>query len=100
MVFEPTSEEALNVVITGNTWNFRDALEAHGATGARKEDDSRAYYRYMVDVDILNDKQKILGLFEIFHNQVVRILIDPEPEGAVAEFFEELKKDFPCAHFA
>ena len=52
------------------------------------------------DVDVTNDKQKISGLFEIFNNQVVRVLVDPEPESgsAVADFLEELKA-LPVCHF-
>jgi hypothetical protein len=54
----------------------------------------------MTEVDIVSNKQAILGLFDIFHNQVVRIVVDPpETEGAVAELLEEIKKGYPCAHF-
>ena len=74
-------------------------MKAHGAPGARKDDEKRTYLRYMTEVDVANDKQRILGLFEIFHNQVVRIVVDPEGEGAVAELLEEIKKGYPCAHF-
>ena len=50
------------------------------------------------DVDVANDKQKILGLFDIFHNQVVRVVVDPEPEpGCLADFIEELKA-LPVCH--
>ena len=48
LVFEP-KEESVNVVISGNTWAFRDQLEAHGAPGARQDNESRTYYRYMTD---------------------------------------------------
>ena len=51
------------------------------------------------DVDVTNDKQKILGLFDILNNQVVRVLVDPEPEpGCVADFLEELRA-LPVCHF-
>ena len=56
---------------------YRDDLEAHGCPGARKDDEARTYFRYICDVDIVNNKQQILGLFDIFHNQVVRVVIDP-----------------------
>jgi hypothetical protein len=54
----------------------------------------------MCDVDIVNNKAAILGLFDIFHNQVVRVVIDPAPEpGPVADLMEELK-GYACVDFA
>ena len=101
LAFEPVSEETVNVVVSGNTWAFRDQLEAHGCPGARMDNESRTYYRYMTDVDLANDKQKILGLFDIFHNQVVRVIVDPEPEpGCVADFLDDELKGYSCCHFA
>ena len=49
LVFEPVNEDSVNVVISGNTWAFRDQLEAHGCPGARQDNESRTYYRYMTD---------------------------------------------------
>ena len=48
LVLEP-NEESVNVVISGNTWAFRDQLGAHGCPGARQDNESRTYYRYMTD---------------------------------------------------
>jgi hypothetical protein len=80
---------------------YRDSLEAHGCPGARKEDEARTYYRFMCDVDIVNNKAAILGLFDIFHNQVVRVVIDPAPEpGPVADLMDELKSGYACVDFA
>ena len=47
--FEPVSDTFLNLVITGNTWVFRDDLEKAGFGGARAENDSNSYYRFLKD---------------------------------------------------
>ena len=74
---------------------------AHGCAGGRKDDQARTYFRYMCDVDVVNSKQQILELFNIFHQLVVRVVVDPAPEPgtAVAEFFEELQ-GHACVDFA
>jgi hypothetical protein len=55
----------------------------------------------MCDVDIVNNKAAILGLFDIFHNQVVRVVVDPAPEpGPVADLMDELKSGYACVDFA
>ena len=48
--FEAESESELSLVITGNTWNFRDNLERVGVAGSRAE--GGGYYRYIKTADI------------------------------------------------
>ena len=43
--FEPEDENTLHLVITGNTWLYRDDLEKHGVLGSRGEG-GEAYFRY------------------------------------------------------
>ena len=96
-------ESTVSLVITGNTWNFRDDLEKHGVAGARANDGQGAYYRFLKNVDISDDagKQQIMSLVDIFNKQAMRVVIDPSPEEEtpVAEFFDELRK-LSCLHFA
>ena len=102
LYFEPEDEATVSMVIVGNTWNYRDDLEKNGVPGCRPQDGG-AYYRYMKQVDITDSvgKQQILCLVDIFNKQALRVVVDPapEPEGAVAHFFDELRK-LPCLHFA
>ena len=85
----------------GNTWNFRDDLEANGVSGARSEDDGKKYFRFLCDVDVTSSEQKdkVFGLIDIFQKQVMRVVVDPAAEGDVAKFLEELR-GYSCVHFA
>ena len=67
----------------GNTWNFRDDLEANGVSGARSEDDGKKYFRFLCDVDVTSSEQKdkVFGLIDIFHKQVMRVVVDPAAEA-------------------
>ena len=91
----------MSLVITGNTWNFRDDLEKNGIAGARASDAGGAYYRYLKNVDLSDavGKQQILSLCDIF-KQALRVVVDPKPEldTPCAEFFDELRK-LACLHF-
>ena len=102
LYFEPEDEATVSMVIVGNTWNYRDDLEKNGVPGCRPQDGG-AYYRYLKQVDITDSvgKQQILCLVDIFNKQALRVVVDPapEPEGAVAHCFDELRK-LPCLHFA
>ena len=50
--FESESDTELSVVITGNTWNFRDDLERVGAAGSRAE--GGGYYCYIKAAGMTN----------------------------------------------
>ena len=101
--FEPESDSELNLVITGNTWNFRDDLEKNGVSGTRSQEEGGQYYRYIKGVDITNagSKQQVMALTDIFNKQILRVVVDPdaEPDSEVAKFFDELRA-IPCMHFA
>ena len=43
--FEPEDENTIHLVITGNTWLYRDDLERHGILGSRGAG-GEAYFRY------------------------------------------------------
>ena len=99
--FEAESESELSLVITGNTWNFRDDLERVGVAGSRAE--GGGYYRYIKTADITTEesKQQIIGLVDIFHKQAIRVVVDPTPEpGSPVELFIGELRTLPCLHFA
>jgi len=102
LYFEPEDEASVSLVITGNTWNFRDDLEKNGIAGARASEEGGAYYRFLKNVDVSDaaGKQQILSLCDIFNKQALRVVVDPKPEAdtPVAEFFDELRK-MSCLHF-
>ena len=95
-------EKTFDLLITGNTWLFREALEKHGVTGQREDE---RYIRFIKDVDCTNDdmKQQVLSLAEIFNKQNIRVVVEPtaaEPDSAVAAFLEEELSALPQFHFA
>ena len=94
-------ETTVSLVITGNTWNFRDDLERNGIQGARASDEGGAYYRYLKNVDVSDavGKQQIVSPCGIF-KQALRVVVDPKPhlDTPCAAFFDELHK-LACLHF-
>ena len=91
----------MSLVITGNTWNFRDDLEKNGIAGARASDEGGAYYRYLKNVDVSDavGKQQILSLCDIFNKQALRVVVDPkaQPDTPCAAFVDELHQ-LACLH--
>ena len=94
MHFEPVSDTLLNLVITGNTWAFRDDLEKVGFGGARAVDTNN-YYRFLKDVDVTAEESRntIMSLVDIFHKQLLRVCVDPpaEADSEVSAFLDELR---------
>ena len=95
-------DNTFDLLITGNTWLFRDALEKHGITGQREDD---RYIRFLKNVDCTNDevKQQVLSLADIFNKQNIRVVVEPtkaEPDSAVAAFLDEEMSAHPQFHFA
>ena len=100
--FEPEGDNILHLVITGNTWLYRDDLEKHGIAGTRAG--GEAYFRYLKNIDVTNSEmtQQVLSIVDIFKKQNVRVVCDPKPEegSAVAKFLEEDLSEVPQFHFA
>ena len=97
---EVVDDKKIHVVITGNTWVFRDELERHGVLGSR---DGARYCRFLKDIDCTDSdmKQQILSLVDILRQQNVRVQVSPaaEPGSEVAAFLDELNA-LPQFHFA
>ena len=95
-------DKTFDLLITGNTWLFRETLEKHGVAGHREDE---RYVRFIKNVDCTNDdmKQQVLSLADIFHKQNIRVVVEPtaaEPDSAVAAFLEEELSALPQFHFA
>ena len=95
-------DKIFDLLITGNTWLFREALEKHGVSGSREDE---RYIRYIKNVDCTNDdmKQQVLSLTDIFNKQNIRVVVEPtaaEPDSVVAAFLYEEMSAHPQFHFA
>ena len=101
------SDNSLNMLLGGNTWGFRNRLDAHGVTGmyVGEDKEKQVYYRVLKDVDITDDaaKKKVLDMLGcgVFNNLAMKMVLDKDPheeETAIYEFIKELKA-LPNCHF-
>ena len=95
-------DKTFHLLITGNTWLFRDDLERHGVLGSRN---GERYVRFLQNVDCTNDemKQQVLSLVDIFRKQNIRVVVAPTPAEAgstVAAFLDDEMSALPQFHFA
>ena len=95
-------DKTFNLLITGNTWLFRDDLERHGVLGGRN---GERYVRFLQNIDVTNDemKQQVLSLADIFRKQNIRVVIAPtaaEVGSMVAAFLDDEMAALPQFHFA
>jgi len=99
-LYQKSQPREISLVLTGNTWNFRDDLEKAGVSGARNE--NGGYYLFLKNIDVADadSKHMIWGNIDILHKQAARVVVDPEPEEGtlVADFLAELK-EMPCLYF-
>ena len=99
------AEEKVSFVITGNTWNFRQRLDAFGvALGYTGENEQRKYFRVLTSLDMTNEehRKRVIDMLgdAVFKNLAMRATVDKMPdEGSdTADFIEELK-ELPSLHF-
>ena len=95
---QPEGESVLSVLIAGQTWNFKPALDDAGISGAYfGEGEGRKYFRVMKSVDVTTEeREKISSLVNgVFQNLMVRCVVDSPAEEAshVSELIDELKKN-------
>ena len=95
---QPESESVLSVLIAGQTWNFKPALDDAGISGAYfGEGEGRKYFRVMKSVDVTTEeREKITSLVSgVFQNLMVRCVVDSpaEEESHVSELIDELRKN-------
>ena len=108
----PESETCLSVLWSGNTWNYRSALDEAGVKGGYVEDKDggegggdtsakRMYFRALKSIDVTSNENKIQNILkEVFQNLAMKVVVESEPVGGsdVAELIEELRK-IPNLHF-
>ena len=105
----PESETCLSVLWSGNTWNFRSALDEAGVKGAYVDEEGgegensgkRKYFRILKSIDATEETKKIQNVLkEVFQNLAMKVIVESKPveDSAVAELIEELRK-VPSLHF-
>ena len=92
---------------SGNTWNYRAALDEAGVRGAKVESEDGdgqgksvgKYYRILESVGEGEERVHII-LKQVFHNLAMKVVVEAEPDkdSNVAAFIEELRK-LPNLHF-
>ena len=105
----PESETCLSVLWSGNTWNFRSALDEAGVKGAYVDEEGgedenqgkRKYFRILKSIDATEETKRIQNVLkEVFQNLAMKVIVETEPvyDSEVAVLFEELRK-LPNLHF-
>ena len=88
---------------SGNTWNYRAALDEAGVRGAKVEDEdgdgqgksAGKYYRVLKSLDLTEDDKRVQNIIkQVFHNLAMKVVVEATPieDSDVAEFIEELRK--------
>lgn len=110
MHVQPESETCASVLWSGNTWNYRSALDEAGVRGAyvdeengenSTEDGKRKYFRILRSFDVAAEQQKVQDILkEVFSNLAMKCIVESEPidGSAVAEWFRDLRQ-IPSLHF-
>ena len=96
-------------VWSGNTWNYRSALDEAGVKGGYVDEEDgedenstrRKYFRALRSIDITAEEKKVQNILkEVFQNLAMKVIVESEPveDSDVAELIEELRK-VPSLHF-
>ena len=105
----PESDTCVSVLWSGNTWNYRNALEEAGVRGAKVEDEdgegqgksAGKWYRILKSLDVTEEEKRVQNILkQVFQNLAMKVIVEAEPveDSNVAEFIEELRK-LPNLHF-
>ena len=109
MHLQPETETCLSVLWSGNTWNYRSALDEAGVKGAYVDEEEgdgensgkRKYFRILKSIDATEETKRIQNVLkEVFQNLAMKVIVETEPvyDSEAAVLFEELRK-FPNLHF-
>ena len=102
---EPTTDQTVSVVVSGNSFSYRDRMDALGVPGAYQTDadGTKQYFRVLKDIDVADEEQKsrifkMLGS-DVLCNLAIRLSVANEPplHSAVSDFLSELRA-LPCLH--
>ena len=88
---------------SGNTWNYRAALDEAGVRGAKVEDEdgdgqgksAGKYYRVLKSLDLTEDDKRVQNIIkQVFQNLAMKVVVEAKPveDSDVAEFIEDLRK--------
>ena len=88
---------------SGNTWNYRAALEEAGVRGAKVEDEDGEgqgksdgkWYRILKSLDITEEEKRVQNILkQVFQNLAMKVVVEAEPveDSNVAQFIKELRK--------
>lgn len=101
------NESVISVVITGNTWAYRQRLDAFGVVGGytdADDKDKRAYFRIWKSLDVSDESMQVrfLEMLDnaVFRNLAMRVTVDSpaNDDTAVAEFITKLREQ-PSLYF-
>ena len=109
MHLQPESVTYLSVLWSGNTWNYRSALDEAGVKGAYVDEEEgdgensgkRKYFRILKSIDASEETKRIQNVLkDVFQNLAMKVIVESEPvvDSDVAQLIEELRK-VPNLHF-
>ena len=89
-------------VWSGNTWNYRSALDEAGVKGGYVDEEDgedensarRKYFRALRSIDITAEEKKVQNILkEVFQNLAMKVIVESEPveDSDVAEFIQQLR---------
>ena len=100
------SDSEINLVISGNTWPFRERLDAFGIRGGYSEDadgKSHNYYRVWKQINVAGeDAGRFMDMLgKVFNNLALRVCLDvlPAQDTHVGAFIDKLR-GVPSLYFA
>ena len=110
VLLRPESETCISVLWSGNTFNYRTALDEAGVKGAYVDDEDggegensakRKYFRLLKSFDVTADQNKVQNILnQVFQNLAMKVVVESTPieDSDVAELIVELRK-IPNLHF-
>ena len=93
----------MSLTIAGNIWPYKKRLDVEGVQRAFVEDGEgkRTYFRVLSNLELPQNKDRVMRLIKLFKNLAMRVYVSPEPSRAgseVSTLMEELRA-VPCLHF-
>ena len=104
---EATTDQTVSVVVSGNSFSYRDRMDALAVPGGyhTDADGTKQYFRVLKDVNVSDEAErntvfKMIGS-SVLRNQAMRLAVasEPPPHSAAHDFISELR-ELPCLHVA